>query len=133
MLFWLFVIMCVAGFGLLFVSIEYDWSDFFSEFLSPFLIIVSIIALAVSFLILPLQHLGTDKRIAEMNSRYESLVYQYENDIYDNDNDLGKRDLMVDIQDWNADLAGYQAIQDDFWIGIYYPNIYDQFEFIELK
>ena len=132
MLFWLFVIMFVAGIVLLFVSTEYGWSDFFCEFLSPFMIVVSVLALVVSFLILPLQHCGVDRQIAELNVRYDSLVYQYENDIYDNDNDLGKRELMIDIQNWNEDLAGYQAIQDDFWMGIYYPNIYDQFEFIEL-
>ena len=39
---------------------------------------------------------------------------------------------MTDIQDWNEDLAKYREIQDDFWIGIYIPNVYDQFEFIEL-
>ena len=57
----------------------------------------------------------------------------YDSYIYDNDNDLGKRDLMEDIQKWTEDLAYNRKAQDDFWVGIFYPNVYDQFEFIELK
>ena len=37
------------------------------------------------------------------------------------------------IREWNEDLAYYQNAQDNFWFGIYYPNVFDQFEFIELK
>ena len=78
-------------------------------------------------------NVGVDGYIASNMVRYDSLVYQYENNIYDNDNDLGKRELIADIQDWNEDLAAYRVNQKDFWIGVYIPNIYDQFEFIELE
>ena len=65
--------------------------------------------------------------------RYASLVYQLENNLYDNNNDLGKKELYNQIQRWNEDLAKYKTLQNDFWVGAFYPNIYDQFEFIELK
>lgn len=74
---------------------------------------------------------GVDARIAQNHERYEALVYQWENDVYENDNDLGKRELIKDIQTWNEDLAYNQKIQDNFWVGIFTPNIYDAFEFIE--
>ena len=90
------------------------------------------IAIAVMLVIICVNNTGLDGDIARLNTRYDMLVYQLENDIYDNDNDLGKRELMNDIQDWNEDLASYKENQDDFWIGIFIPNIYDQFEFIEL-
>lgn len=65
--------------------------------------------------------------------RYNSLVYQLENNLYDNDNDLGKKELYNQIQEWNEDLAKGKALQNDFWLGAFYPDVYDQFDFIDLE
>lgn len=73
---------------------------------------------------------GADAKAAKYKERYESLVYQYENEIYCDDNVV--YDLLTDIREYNEDLVYYKEIQDDFWIGIFYPNIFDQFELIEL-
>ena len=97
------------------------------------LAVLAFIAVTVSLIIMGVNYIGVDGYIARMNTRYDTLVYQYENDIYDNDNDIGKRELMEDIQSWNEDLASRREKQDDFWVGIYIPNIYDQFEFIQLE
>lgn len=97
------------------------------------IVFISLIASIVMLVVIIEANTNVDAYVAENQMRYEMLVYQYENDIYDNDNDLGKRDLMEDIQEWNEDLAYYREAQDDFWVGIFYPNVYDQFEFIELK
>lgn len=102
-------------------------------FFSAGIAIILGIAVLVMDIIGLFSTIGLEGKIAEYNARYESLVYQLENDLYDNDNDLGKRELYADIQDWNEDLAQYKANQDDLWIGVFIPNIYDQFEFIELK
>lgn len=124
MLFWTFVIIIIAGF----VLFTFDWENF-----GIAISVIGIFGVIVSVVVLAINYIGIDGYIARMNTRYDSLVYQYENDIYDNDNDLGKRELMEDIQRWNEDLSAYQKNQRDFWIGIYIPNIYDQFEYIELK
>ena len=124
MLFWTFVIIIIAGFVLF---------NFDLENLGIAISVIGIFGIIASVVVLAINYIGIDGYIAQMNTRYETLVYQYENDIYDNDNDLGKRELMVDIQNWNEDLSSRRERQHDFWIGIYIPNIYDQFEFIELK
>lgn len=124
MLFWTFVIIVIAGF----VLFTFDWEN-----LGIAISAIGIFGIIASVVVLAIIYIGIDGYIARMNTRYETLVYQYENDIYDNDNDLGKRELMVDIQNWNEDLSSRRERQRDFWIGIYIPNIYDQFEFIELK
>lgn len=124
MLFWTFVIIIIAGF----VLFTYDLEN-----LGIAISVIGIFGIIASVVVLAINYIGIDGYIARMNTRYETLVYQYENDIYDNDNDLGKRELMVDIQNWNEDLSSRRERQRDFWIGIYIPNIYDQFEYIELK
>ena len=130
MIFWLFVLFIVICLGLA-VYLEKRFCDY-SE---PFVVIafISFIVAVIMLIIIVVNNTNVDAYIAENQMRYDMLVYQYENDIYDNDNDLGKRDLMEDIQDWNEDLAYYREAQDDFWVGIFHPNVYDQFKFIELK
>ena len=130
MLFWLVVLSIVVFLGLA-VYMEKRFGDYSGPFLV--IAIIGFIVAIIMLIVIIVENTNVDAYVAENQMRYEMLVYQYENDIYDNDNDLGKRDLMEDIQEWNADLAYYRKAQDDFWVGIFHPNVYDQFEFIELK
>lgn len=130
MIFWLVVLSFIVSLGLAIYMEkrfgDYSWLFLVITFLSFLVSIIMLIVIIVN-------NTNVDAYVAENQMRYEMLVYQYENDIYDNDNDLGKRDLMEDIQKWNEDLAYRRKAQDDFWVGIFYPNVHDQFEFIELK
>lgn len=130
MLFWLVVLSIVVCLGLA-VYMEKRFCDYSGPFLV--IAIIGFIVAIIMLIVIIVENTNVDAYVAENQMRYEMLVYQYENDIYDNDNDLGKRDLMEDIQEWNEDLAYYREAQDDFWVGIFHPNVYDQFEFIELK
>ena len=130
MLFWLVVVSIVVCLGLA-VYLEKRFCDYSGPFLV--IAIIGFIVAIIMLIVIIVENTNVDAYVAENQMRYEMLVYQYENDIYDNDNDLGKRDLMEDIQEWNEDLAYHRKAQDDFWVGIFYPNVYDQFEFIELK
>lgn len=130
MLFWLFAIIAVVSFVLILISIwkNWDWEDVFG-----FSMAISIIFVVASLFVIASSYTGIDAEIEKYNIRYEMLVYQYDNDFYNNDNEVGKYELVKSIQEWNEDLAYKKRIQRNFWIGIYYPNIYDQFEFISLE
>ena len=130
MLFWLVVLSIVVFLGLA-VYMEKRFRDYSGPFLV--IAVIGFIVAIIMLIVIIVENTNVDAYVAENQMRYEMLVYQYENDIYDNDNDFGKRDLMEDIQEWNEDLAYYRKAQDDFWVGIFHPNVYDQFEFIELK
>ena len=130
MLFWIFVgIFVVALVG---VIVCYYLDCDVVVGLTEILTAISGIAIVVSIAIMANNYIHADANVAKYQKRYELLTYQYENDFYNNDNDVGKYELVSQIEYWNTDLAYRKTIQRDFWLGIYYPNIYDQFEFIKL-
>lgn len=97
--------------------------------LAAFLIIAAI----VMGIIILVENSGTDARLEDLRQRGEILEYQLENDLYDNDNDLGKKELYSEIEDYNSTIVKGKAMQNDFWYGIFYPDIYDQLEPIDYK
>lgn len=125
MLFWILVILLSVG-----VVALINCDDCIMG--AAFTFGVGFLGTIASVAILCVNYIGIDGYIVKNQVRYDSLMYQYENCLYDNDNDVGKKELMSEIQSWNEDLAWYKAIQRNLWIGIYIPNVYDQFDFIEL-
>lgn len=132
MLLWLTIGIAVISL-IVCVTIDNNYGPNWLAMAFAWVLVACVMALLIMGIILGVNHFGVDGDIDSCNVRHDMLVYQLENDIYDNDNDLGKRELMVDIQAWNEDLARYKANQDNFWIGVFIPNIYDAFEFIELE
>lgn len=131
MLFWIFVILfIISSIG---VFICYDNGCDTGLVLIAVSTVTLTIAVLSSICIIIDAYSHAEANVAKYQKRYESLVYQYENAFYDNDNDVGKYELVFQIERWNTDLAYHKTIQRDFWLGIYYPNIYDQFAFIELN
>lgn len=128
MLFFIFVAIFVIG--LLAAIATDEWSDLHLAALCT--LAVGVALLVISAIGFATSYIGTDASIAKWETQYESLTYQLENNLYDNDNDIGKKELMDEIREWNEDLAYRKAIQRNFWVGIYYPNIYDNLEFIPL-
>ena len=135
MLFWLFVIVLVIGIVCIIVGhLMYEYSQYDTDWLQTLGIILAVamgIAVIICGIVLAVEHSTADANVELNKQKYESLTYQLENNLYDNDNDLGKKELYDEIREWNEDLAYYKEIQDDFWLGIFYPNVFDQFEFIE--
>lgn len=134
MLFWLFVIVLVIG---VICAIGGDWlydhTKYDTEWLKGlgvFIIVLAALAISISGVVMILQYTTVDAMVARNLKRYESLTYQLENNLYDNDNDLGKKELYNEIREWNEDLAYYRLLQNNFWLGIFYPDVFDQFEFI---
>lgn len=126
MLFCIFLILLIVGVWMMLVVDD----DYFIG--SAFMFGFGVLGVIVSIVFLCATYIGIDGDVERNQVRYDSLMYQYENYLYDNDNDVGKKELMSEIQSWNEDLAWDKTMQRNPWIGIYIPNVYDQFDFIEL-
>lgn len=109
-----------------------DFADVI-EMASTVFFSIGVLAIIIMIISIIFANIGSEGKIAANQRRYESLIYQLENNLYDNDNDLGKKELYDEIRNWNEDLAEGKTMQHDLWVGWFYPNIYDDFEFIELE
>lgn len=112
-------------------SDEYDFRECMS-YVCGLLAIIGWIVFIIIIIAAIFANVGAEGEIAANTQLYNSLVYQLEHNLYDNDNDIGKQELYEKVTKWNTDLARGKVMQHDLWVGIFYPNIYDKFSFIEL-
>ena len=131
MIFWITLI-AVVVFSVLAIIFFDSWDFELVSMLSTIIAFIAGIAFVIMLIVVIGNNVCIDARIEENKQRYESLIYQAENNLYENDNDLGKKELANQIQEWNEDLARGKALQDDFWVGILYADIYDEFNFIPM-
>ena len=131
MIFWITLI-AVVVFAVLsivfFDSLDFEWVSMLSTIISA----IAGVAFVIMLIVVIVNNVGVEASIEANKQRYESLIYQAENNLYENDNDLGKKELVNQIQEWNEDLARGKALQNDFWVGIFYADIYDEFNFIPM-
>ena len=132
MIFWITLIAFVVFFALAIIFNDLSWKFESIDILFFFLSSVAGIAAAIMLIVIIVNNVGVEAKIEANKQRYDSLVYQAENNLYENDNDLGKKELVNQIQEWNEGLAIGKALQDDFWVGIFYADIYDEFNFIPM-
>ena len=70
---------------------------------------------------------------ASYSLRYETLVYQLENGAYGNTIEYSRKDLMDDIYDYNSHVESGRILSKNVWIGIYYPEDWDNLPLIKLE
>lgn len=99
---------------------------------------IALIAFGLAFLMLMTICAGiigitADAVKAANTERYEALMYKIESGVCSDDFGLLNKEIIDDIQDWNEDLACNKTLEQDKWIGAFYPNIYSDFDFIEYE
>lgn len=142
MLFWLFVIIGLIGVGLIVIG-NVNWNSEKHHFLwindeniretGWGFAIVAIITIVASLLWICGNFIGVDADVAKYHEEYKALTYKMESGSCRDEFGLLSKEVIDEIQDWNTKVIYRQNIQDDFWMGIYYPNIYDQFKTIDYE
>ena len=132
MIFWIFVIALVVGIVLFVLSDNcsffYNWDTFAIAD-----ICISIIAVAVMGVIIAATHVTANGEKLANEQRYDSLIYKAGTESIRDEFGIVNKEYIDEVQAWNEDVIKYKEWQRDFWIGIFIPNIYDDFETIDLE
>ena len=161
MLFWLCLIILIMGLGLLgigsinwyeikynekkkkgkkkeeqkenkLVNFFYQNDDVFLGIGSLITLIMGLTVLVMSIILLT-NSIGIDAEIEESKEIYKAINYKVESGACRDELGLLNKEVIDEIQEWNKNVVYKQKIQDDFWVGVFYPNVYDQFETIEYE
>jgi hypothetical protein len=97
--------------------------------------VVAAIAIFISSIVLLLSYATAGGERARLEVEYETLSWEVENQVYHDGGDdvVGKKELYNQVREWNKNLASNQYYEKNFWVGIFYPDIYGDLKFIELK
>lgn len=84
-------------------------------------------------------YMNGEQTKAEYQHKYDSFVYQLENNVYAQDGKFVETNsdslykLFNDVRYWNETITTRQLQSHHWYYGIEYPNIYDDFETIDLN
>lgn len=133
MIFWIFVILLVIGVILLFADYYIGIDSFALEILAAATSLVSGIIVAIMLIVIISNNFGAQGEKLSNQQTYDSLIYKSQTESIRDEFGIVNKEYIDEVQAWNEDIAKYKNWQRDFWIGIFVPNIYDEFETIDLS
>ena len=145
MLFWLCLTILIIGIGLIVIGcIDWDYEknklfDFLYDnddtlkliggittFISGSIVIIMITILCCMYI-------GIDARVEQSKETFDAITYKVESGACRDEFGLLNKEVIDEIQSWNESVIYNQKMQNDFWVGVFYPNVYDQFKTIDYE
>lgn len=133
MIFWIFVIVTVVGVVLLFADYYFGIDSFALVASASITSLISGIVVAIMLIVIVLNNLGAQGAKLSNQQTYDSLIYKSQTESIRDEFGIVSKEYIDEVQAWNEDVVKYKSWQRDFWIGIFIPNIYDDFETIDLE
>lgn len=133
MIFWIFVIVTVVGVVLLFADYYFGIDSFALGASASITSLVSGIIAVIMLIIIISSNLGAQGTKLSNQQTYDSLIYKSQTESIRDEFGIANKEYIDEVQAWNEDIVKYKNWQRDFWIGIFVPNTYDEFETIDLS
>lgn len=131
MVFWLCILIMVVGIVLWVIgSKEYIDGMWMSGSLLTVVMGISVIVMSICLFI---EYSTVDAKIAKNEELYKAITYKVESGACRDEFGLLSKEVIDEVQEWNKDVLYYQSVQDNFWVGIFYPDVFDQFETIDYE
>ena len=128
MLFFAFILMIIAGL----LMLQRDDYNECIVMTGVSLVVVFGICAIISIIVISVNCIGSEGEKLAYEQRYESLIYKAKTESIRDEFGIVNKEYIDEVQAWNEDVIKYKEWQRDFWIGIFIPNIYDDFETIDL-
>lgn len=132
MLFWMFLIITIVLVTIAILSTHFYWSDLI-DVTCVLLGAASFLTVMVMLFIILVENIGAAGTQAALQEDYKAIKYKLETEAARDEFGLLNKEIVDEVQDWNSAISRGKALQKDLWLGIFYPNIYDDFETIELN
>lgn len=129
MLFFAFILMIIVG--LLMLQRD-DYNECIAMTGASLVVVFGICAI-ISIIVISVNCIGSEGEKLAYEQRYESLIYKAKSEAIRDEFGIINKDYIDEIQAWNENVVKLKNWEKDFWIGIFVPNIYGEFETIDLS
>ena len=145
MIFWLCLAILIIGIGLIVLGCidwDYEKNKFFDflydnddtlKFIGGITTFISGFIMIIMITILCCMYIDIDARVEQSKETFDAITYKVESGVCRDEFGLLNKEVIDEIQSWNESIIYNQKMQNDFWVGVFYPNIYDQFETIDYE
>ena len=135
MWFWLFVIIFVSS--VITIIIGRHSSDWIirenTSLIGLGFAIISGLVVMCMLALIGCSHSNVEANLEKNRETYTALIYKMESTTCRDEFGFLSKEVIDEVQEWNKDVRFYQSAQTDFWVGIFYPNAYDEFETIDYE
>lgn len=111
---------------------KYCWNDNI-QFVCFLVIILFVVIALVMLGCIVYAHTNVEANLEANREIYNALTYKMESTTCRDEFGFLSKEVIDEVQEWNKDVRRYQASQDDFWVGIFYPNVFDEFKTIDYE